>query len=315
MKKFIIVLLTGFVIVAALDFAVGSVLRYFYFTGDSGINYRTSFSMQETKADVLIFGTSRAYHHYAAELIEDSLGMSSYNTGRDGEYIFYQTAVLKAVLERYVPKLIVLDFAGSFNFAQEDYDRLSVLLPYYKDHPEIRDILELRSKFEKYKLASRIYPYNSGVFTIASGNMAFNKNRTSNKDYHGYVPLHGLLTKELHSVKIPKVDKLDGNKVHVFKAFLEQATAKDIQIVVVNSPYYYLYEQDESIDIAKAICAEFNVPFYDFSNNAEFLAHADYFEDETHLNKMGAEIFTNKVIQLLKEDVRFSGYLQGESKE
>lgn len=310
MKKFIIVLLTGFVIVAALDFAVGSVLRYFYFTGDSGINYRSTFSMQETKADVLVFGTSRAYHHYDARLLEDSLRVTSYNTGRDGEFIFYQTAVLKSVLKRYSPKLIILDFTGSFEYSQADYDRLSALLPYYKNHKEIRSIVNLKSPFEKYKLYSHIYPYNSSLLTIMLGNMNVNKNRVSNMDYHGYVPLHGIHTKQLDTLHTPANYSLDENKVNVFTEFLTLTQSKNIPLIVVNSPSYYLYETDYSLDAARKICFENRVPFIDFSRDIEFLSHSDYFEDETHLNKIGAAAFTQKVIHLLKNDEQFSKHLK-----
>jgi hypothetical protein len=301
-----LVLFIGIGVVAILDVIIGKTLRHFYFSEDSGIYYRTTYSMDKTEADLLIFGTSRAYHHYAAKTIEDSLKVSSYNTGRDGEYIFYQTAVLKSVLKRYTPKMIILDFAGSFNYSQEDYDRLSVLLPYYKDHPEIRDIVELRSPFEKYKLISQIYPYNSSLLTIIAGNMEFNKKRSSNMDYHGYVPLHGLNSKKLDSLITPAKYEVDDNKIKVFTDFLSLTQQHNIPLVVVNSPDYYLYESDYSIDLARKLCEQRGIPFKDFSKDPEFLAHGDYFEDETHLNELGAEFFTKKVLNSIKEEGVFS---------
>lgn len=310
MKKFIFALLIGAFIVGMLDFGIGKTLRHYYFTEDSGIYYRTTYSMQETEADLLVFGTSRAYHHYAAKTIEDSLKVSSYNTGRDGEYIFYQTAVLRSVLKRYRPKMIILDFAGSFEFSQEDYDRLALLLPYYRDHPEIRDIVELKSPFEKYKLLSQIYPYNSSLFTILAGNMEFNKNRSGNRDYHGYVPLHGLITKKLDSLETPEAYEIDSNKVKAFTEFLSLSEQHKIPLVVVNSPDYYLFEHDYSIDLARSICDEYDVPFSDFSQDPEFLAHAEYFEDETHLNELGAEFFTKRVLQLIKDEGVFDSVLK-----
>ena len=137
MKKYLAKLFIGVVIVVVLDIALGSIMRHYYFSVDSGLFQRTTFAMEETTADILIFGASRANHHYNTKIIEDRTGTSVYNTGRNGNYIFYQMGILKAVLERYTPKHIVLDFTGTFKFDQQDYDKISSLLPYYKTHPEI----------------------------------------------------------------------------------------------------------------------------------------------------------------------------------
>ena len=44
--------------------------------------------MELTKADLLVFGSSRANHHYVPEVFEDSLKLTFYNTGKDGSGIF-----------------------------------------------------------------------------------------------------------------------------------------------------------------------------------------------------------------------------------
>ena len=112
--------------------------------------------------------------------------LSFYNAGRDGNFMFYHLAVLKGVLNRYSPKIVILDFvAEEFAQNQYSYDRLSSLLPYYKSHPEMRSIINLKSKYEKIKLLSQIYPYNSLMLTIAVGNSGVNKRKAIFKDmYH-----------------------------------------------------------------------------------------------------------------------------------
>ena len=127
MRKFILSLLFGLFLVIIGDYAVGSALEYFYFKTSSGLLQRTTFALEETEADILIFGSSRANHHYDTKIIEDASGLSAYNTGRDGNYIFFQNALLKSILKRYNPKQIILDFSGTFEHGREDYDRLSSL--------------------------------------------------------------------------------------------------------------------------------------------------------------------------------------------
>ena len=109
-KKIFLNITIVFTIVFVLDLSIGRTLRYFYFKESSGLHYRTTFSMDSTKANILIFGSSRATHHYVPEVFESSLKDSYYNTGRDGNGIFYQLAVLRSILKRYNPKVIILDY-------------------------------------------------------------------------------------------------------------------------------------------------------------------------------------------------------------
>ena len=163
-------------LVIAADFITGSVLKHFYFRQSSGWEYRTKYSIEDTKAEVLIFGASRAQQQYNPLFIEDNLHQTCYNVGRDGMPLFYHYAVLQAVLKRYTPKMIILDCEyGALRDGSSSYERISCLLPYYNDHPEMRPVIELRGSFEKYKFFSKIYPYNSLILKIGVGNLESNK--------------------------------------------------------------------------------------------------------------------------------------------
>ena len=145
-------LLVLFITLVFFDFIIGSLLNIFYFKQESGLQYRTTYSIEKTTADLLIFGSSTANHNYHPGIFQNRLNMSYYNVGRDGKSIFYHYAVLEAVLKRYTPKMIIYDFdEHEFSKDQESYDRLSSFLPYYKKHPEIRSIVDLKSPYEKYK--------------------------------------------------------------------------------------------------------------------------------------------------------------------
>lgn len=296
MKKYLLHILIGLVLIAISDFFIGLTLRHFYFKQKTGVLSRTTYSIEKTNADILIFGSSRANHHYNTKIIETTTNLSAYNTGRDGHFIFYQTALLKAILKRHTPKFIILDFAGTFEFKQQDYDRLSSLLPYYKSHEEIRDIVELKSTFEKYKLISSIYPFNSTASSILVSNI-----RTADDHiYHGYSPLYGEITVN------PKIQKnnsekyvVDQNKYQVFEEFLKLTHEKKIPLIIVNSPIFYKNEEDFSIQLCKELCRKYKIPFKDLSNDSQFLLNKSLFDDPTHLNHKGATLFTEKILKFI----------------
>ena len=166
------------VLILVFDRGIGTLLAKYYFSQESGGYFRTTYSIDSTSADVLVFGSSRANHSYVPEIFEDSLSLTFYNTGKDGNDILYNYAIFKAITKRYSPHIIIFDIRPE-NLAYNafEYDRLSVLLPYYDDHPEIADIVNLRSPFENIKQISSIYRFNSMIFRIAMGNLEFNKKR------------------------------------------------------------------------------------------------------------------------------------------
>lgn len=296
-----------FIIAFVFDFIIGSLFSYLYFKQTSGWEYRTKYSVEDTKADILILGASRAQQQYNPVYFEEGLHQSCYNVGRDGEPIFYHYAVFKGILNRYNPKMIILDVEnGVFRKSQSSNDRLSVLLPFYKTHPEMRSILELKSPYEKLKLISRIYPYNSLLFKIVTGNASFNKKR--NEDIKGYMPLTRALDEPIRTVDLSKKYDIDSNKVNCYKSFISDCNKANIKLLFVCSPYYInSIGTDTSMALAKEIAQEYNVDFIDYSRDEMFLNNSKFFDDTVHVNVAGSKLFSRKLTDLiiLKKKITF----------
>lgn len=284
-------------LVFCIDFAAGKLLQHYYFSQKNGVQYRTTYAMEQTTAQVLVFGSSKATHNYRTDILAHELGMSCYNAGRDGNFIFYHYAVLQSVLKRYKPSLIILDFAGGeFRVSQDSYDRLSLLLPYYKNHPEIRTVTALKGPYEKIKMLSSLYPYNSSALTIISGNRAAGKA----EDINGYLPLYKEWPDSIKTVENEDSYPVDSMKVKYFKAFLSQCKSAGIKVCVVNSPYFQLSgKPDYAAVVAKKAADSLQVPFADFSTKDIFLNNRRLYADVAHLNDSGAHIFT----QLLADEI------------
>src|SRR5450432_4813903 len=103
--KFLMLLLIVFI----LDFTIGHVLRYYFYKQECGRQYRAIYALDKTKADVLIFGSSTAYHLYKPPIIAARLKETCYNVGSPGQGVLFDYALLKSVLKRYTPMLIILD--------------------------------------------------------------------------------------------------------------------------------------------------------------------------------------------------------------
>lgn len=294
----LIKLISFLFILFILDFGIGKLLRHFYFEQESGILFRTTYAIDSTEADILIFGSSTANHHYVPELFKEKFQMSSYNTGRDGNNILFSYAMLQSILKRHIPKMIIMDINDQeFMKGQDSYDRITSLLPYYDKHPEIQSIVQLKSPYEKYKLFSKIYPFNSLLFTIGVGNADFNKDRNIVNDQEGYIPLKYTWRDSLTVDTSFNNYKLDTTKINIFKSFLEECYTQKIHLFVFTSPKFIRYKYpDLTIESIKRITREFNIPFYSFINDSFFLNHRELFYNPGHLNGKGAEVFTKMVI-------------------
>lgn len=293
--------LVTFFFLVCFDLIFGTVIKYFYFRQTSGPEFVTTFSIEKTCADLIILGSSHGSHHYHPGILGDKLKMSCQNAGRDGFDIFYQYAVLRAILYRYTPKIVILDIdTEEFLKTQDSYDKLATLLPYYKKHPEIRKIVDLKSKNEKFKMLSHIYPYNSTLSYIILGNTKYNQKRRN--EINGYVPIMKLCERSLNTSHISNDYDLDAEKIRIYNALIEDCRAANIRIYILRSPYFERFDAlDKSIKLGQEIARKHNVPFYDLSNDTAFINHQELFADPSHLNNEGAEIYSAWIVKNILE--------------
>jgi hypothetical protein len=295
----ILKILSFLFLIVAFDGIIGYGLRTYYFKQSSGVLSRTTYAMSRVKTPGLILGSSRASHHFISDVLSDSLKMPFYNAGKDGQSIFYYYSVLKGVLKRYDPKIVVLDLLNDeLDIKQESYDRLSELLPYYQTDPELAPIIKLRGPFEQYKLLSQIYPFNSLLLSIAIGNTSFNKKRFV--EINGYLPLIGAYKNPIIPEKIAPYEDIDSNKVKIYKAVINDCKAHHVKLIFTISPYLQNKKVMRSAVLARQIALANNVPFFDHSHDTIYVLKPQYFWDISHLNNKGALMFTNQVIAEIK---------------
>ena len=299
----------------SLDIFCGLVLGYFFDkqTGSSAAKLRSV--IYERRPDILILGNSRAYHHYDSKLIEDSLKMTCFNAGLDGGHsIFLSEAILALALDRYSPKMIVLDFnPGALLKNEGDYDKLSILLPYYGLDKRVDEIILLRNQFERLKLISRIYPYNSEIYNLLRFNFLLIDEDSEFAKY-GFSPI----TKPaLSKVQLEKSmentydetysNKIDTNKLVSFRNIMNICRKKDIILVLSNSPS--LLPRDRYsygsmvLKVIPQIYKSSNCIFLDYASESESV-FKKYFVDLRHLNNSGSKIFTRELIKDLSHQFR-----------
>lgn len=298
MKNYLLKILLFFAIVALVDTGVGLLGDYLQAHAKSGDTKRTNDLVANDTHDVLILGSSRAYHHYDTRLLSDTLGLDVYNAGYDGNGVILATGLLEMVLERYQPKLVIYDVEPVFDINVYNADNhniryISRLKPYYHN-PAIGSIIRAVSKEEWYKSHSGMIRYNTSIVQMLKENISECK-----EEYCGYAPMYGEYSGEL--LESNEHLEIDSLKLSYLEKLIELAHAREVPIIFVASPKYVKAVSDVLMPV-KEICNRHNVVFLDYYVDSAFIRHKEWFKEPMHLNAVGARAFSQviakKILQL-----------------
>lgn len=292
------------VAIVALDWCIGSAAEYAYKQSKYGIFHRQNYCMNDCEDDIVILGSSRAAHHYIPSIFTDSLNLSCYNAGSDGMCIFYHYTLLETMIKNgYCPKVVIYEILPSdieriqgatFNL-DAAIDRLA---PYYGKSTGLDSLIELKGGYEKMKFNSRTYRYNSKFVQLIKCNFIPSPEDRGYEAVFGELPYDTLL-EENREENI----EIDKDKKQYLHKLIELSRRYRFKLIFAQSPYYRKGHTLGEKTIIEILEKE-HVPFIDMINNQEMLQPA-YFKDNSHLNDMGAHIYTSRFISILKKYIKY----------
>ena len=297
MKRYLIKIVLFFIAVAVIDCLFGYACQYMNSHTKGGGTRSRYYVCKESNEEVLIFGSSRAKHHYVPDIIEDSLGMSCYNTGEDGNGIIFCYGVLKMITNRYKPKMIIYD-VSSFDIYKDDNMKYLDLLKSQYNEPGIDSIFWSVEPKTRLMMCSNLYRYNTNCLRIAG---SFIRPMTSYPK--GYSALKGMMDyepqeEESKSKEVPVVDDI---KIHYFEQFIKIAKYNGIELICCVSPNYKGATNTDYYEPIKNLCSENEVPFYFLGYSPEISPKKHLFQDRIHLNDEGARMYTSMIANIIKE--------------
>ena len=296
MKWFIVKVLIFFILVFAFDLLFGQACNFLNSHAIGGDTKRHYYVCNETKESVLVFGSSRAHHHYNPAIISDSLGVSCFNCGQEGAGAILNYGRSLLISERYKPQLIIYDVIPIYDLLLEEdnHKYLGLLKPYYHCYG-IPEIFESVDKTEKYKMLSNMYRYNTRFIQMVSDNI----HPMGETDFKGYCPFN----EEMDTLKISrtKVEKKEYNydqiKIEYFRNITD--VFNETRLIFVVSPFWNGVDSTVFQPV-KSLCNEKSIDFIDFSNCPKYVHHNEYFKDGFHLNSTGADEFTKDLMSEIK---------------
>lgn len=300
MKKFLLRLLLFLALVAVIDRGYGMASEYLFNHATGGNTYIDKYVCEQMKADVLIFGSSRARYHYNPAIIADSLGMSCYNCGEDGMGIIFHYARWKMISKRYIPKMVIYDILPVLDEMVRDDNIIFVnpLRPYYFRHPEIDSVFWKVDPNERYKMYAKTYQYHSEFMTLLSDY------RNESHSLVSFTPK----TAHVKPGQLAITDKTnyqsDSLKLYYLEKLIQECQGKT-ELIFCASPRYMFRDEDGAFEPVKKLCDRYHIPFYNYYTDKAFVYNDDFFSDATHLSKVGADEYTKTIVsKILKREIK-----------
>jgi hypothetical protein len=313
MKKFIIrfflFLLPVFILMGFADAFISENLKKSneFVAGE----YSTWNALYNKKLDskIIVLGSSRAWLHFDAAMMTDSLKTPVYNIGMDGYNFWFQDYRLKLAMQSEVKPKLIVHSVDVFTLAKRpDLFYPEQFLPYMLGNEELHEVSKGFSGFTDldYRIPMLRY-FGKGKALIESFKMASNgKNEAFRiSGFHGNEEAWNndlaIAEQTVGSMTV----KIDAPTVQLFEAYLERCRKENIQIVFVNAPEYiegqdFIANRKMILETYRKYSAKYDIPFLDYSTDP-LSYNKQLFYNSLHMNKIGAEIFTAKFIGDLKK--------------
>ena len=294
----IAVVMAVVVVDKSMGFMMDYLLRSVPVTQDMG---KGQFARNEVKTDLVVVGSSRAAHHYDVNMLSDSLGLSAYNVGLDGCFYLDNCCVMHALMERYSPKIIILEIAADAMY-EEATNNLEGLYHYYWNDPYVKDIVDKEEGWQTgVKLMSSLYRHNANSFKTIGYGIKGLKAGKGEDPLHGYVPIKYREKRQELELKESSAGgtglTVSQRNVGLLHGLLATAKEKNIDVYVITSPSFYSpnTRNNKSTSTIEATCRSCGASYWDYSSEPVFLENPRWFNDGAHLNEVGAREFSRLV--------------------
>lgn len=295
MKKLFVKLLIFALLLFAFDWGYGHICQNLINHPKGGGLKLDQFICDSTKADVLIFGSSKAQNQYDPEILEDTLGMNVLNCGKHGMGIIFHYGRWKIISKRYMPSVIIYEVLPIVDLMMRDDNSIFInpLRSYYGKVKNVDSIFWKIDPTEKYKMIAKTYQYHSLIDYISCY-------RASDWLRNGY-SRPGNMVLNPKNVQYDSFEyQLDSIKWYYMERFVKEVSSQT-QLVMAVSPMYSFHDDHGGLTKLKKLCIEYNVPILDHFCDTSFVDNPNLYIDMAHLNITGAEKWSRLVASELKK--------------
>ncbi len=317
MKGFLLKIVVFFVCIALIDIASDYLFDFMRSKARGGQIQKYEYLTRQCQDDILILGSSRAYHHYVSSVFEDSLNLSCYNAGEMGCGIIPAYVWYKMVSRRHKPRLVLYDVSPEYDYLQDTlYSRyLGTIRPYCNDEIALRTVLDFSDHLESLCLKSSLYRNNSRILVYLRDIFR------PVTHFKGYEPLYGNINPRTFDKKndsIGNTRSVDSLKFSYMERLICDTRNDSVPLIFVISPVFRSGLEMSDFNPFFMLRDKYGLSVLNYFTSSLFVDNRELFRDEWHLNHIGATIFSQSLIpsirkfmakdNLLDNDSVFQGY-------
>lgn len=306
MKKFICKIAIYISVILLLAIAVDAFISKRLRTNESRMYASWNAIYNDTTDyDLVISGSSRAWIHYHPLILDSILGVNSFNLGMNGSAINRQIIKYNKYTELHVaPKYLIQNIDYGTIDITYGYERQQTFPYLFYD----RNLLNAFDAYENYSFAEKWIPAARYI-----GYTRMIKDAILNSRYDCLTKGYRGADKTWEGANLAHVDSVVCSDtlvaLNMFVDFLDQVTKQGTQVLFVYAPVYStlrtkMVNEQQMYEMYDSIAQRFNIPILDY-NNHPICLDTVYFYNRTHLNRLGAELFTTQ----LAHDIDSIGFL------
>lgn len=293
MKRKVFLIVFSIVVLILLDCLIGLFFSHLYHKAQYGQIARQNYCINKSTDDIIIVGSSEVMRNYDPAVIQDSLNLSCYTNGSEGQCIYYSYAIIRAIIERnHSPQYLICDI-GNYDVLESDDSQnnidaaISRLLPNYFDSKAIRTIINDYDYTQRFKCLSNAYRYNSKIIQMVKCL------HYDTHDFNGFEPNYKKLDEQSIKEVLPTTTEIELKKIDCIKQLIKYTREHGVNIIFVHSPKYYISD-NKGINVIREICNEEGVLYWDF-DEIECFNNPLLFADRHHLNNEGAVVLSKEL--------------------
>ena len=309
LKWVLIFLFTVFIVAVLLDIYYSNQLKKMaLFSGE--VQEWNQIKEGKTKADLAIFGSSRAFIQINPEILEKELNVNSYNFGLNGSKFKMQFYRFNLYLKHNPkPKFVVWNL-DTFSFSHiDEVFQPNQYVPFMLWNCDLYTSLKEYKDTNSWDFILPLYRYRDQDYW--QDQIARAKKEEVHKD--GLFRDEGFKSYDRKwNVNWSKLEKkksnFDFNVYPLLEELIKRCEKENIKLVFTIAPEYikgqdYMLNRKEVISRYQQTLDKYNLPLLDYSYDS-ISYQQKYFYNTTHMNFKGADAFTKQLSQDLKKYIK-----------
>lgn len=268
-----------------------------------GVGKINQFDLVKDTTKYLVFGNSRANHHINPAVF----GNSAFNIGVGGRKMAFSATLIQTLPKKkkqFVLLQIDPPYVFDTTYVGSDIDALYVK---YHQNKVIKNKIDEIHRQNPFSVFFWSLDYNGLVFSILSNKF---RPKYDYKKYNGYDPMENTPAEKAMFLK--RLKDLPYKECNTTPSQLERMYLKQIKdfcaqnnkvLILFTSPVYGDTCKKDNSAMAK-LMKEYGLTYYDFTDYFQQDNNIDYWKDENHLSKTGADKFSLVLAKALNNELK-----------